>query len=120
MAVSRRALLALAAAGSAEARVVRLEVLGTEPAFAGQAFGAAGAYERLRARAHGEVDPAAPGNAVIQDLHLAPRNARGMVEYTADVEILRPAEPSRGNAIRGNLIAPAPSAIVRAIRARLA
>lgn len=96
----------------AEARVVRWEVLGTEPAFTGQSFGDGGAYERVRARAHGEIDPAAPGNATIQDLHLAPRTARGTVEYTADVEILRPADPARGNGVllfempnRGNKLA---------------
>lgn len=106
------AVLLLLCVRHAEARVVRWEVLSTEPAFAGQSFGDIGAYERIRARAHGEVDPAAPGNAVVQDLHLAPRNARGAVEYAADVEILRPAESSRGNGVllfevpnRGNKLA---------------
>lgn len=31
-----------------------------------------------------------PGNAIIQDIGLAPRNARGMVEYWTDVEVLVP------------------------------
>ena len=67
---------------SAQARITRLEVLRTEPAFGGQAFGTIGAYEHVTARAHGEVDPADPHNAIVQDLNLAPRNARGMVELT--------------------------------------
>lgn len=89
----------LALAASAEARIVRVEITSTEPAFSGAAFGAVGAYQRLRGRAFGEVDPAHPGNAIIQDIHLAPRNARGMVEYSTDIEILRPADLARGNRV---------------------
>jgi hypothetical protein len=36
------------------------------------------------------VDPKHPLNAIIQDIELAPRNARGMVEYVTDVEQRRP------------------------------
>ncbi len=71
----------------------------TEPAFGGAAFGDAGAYERIVARAHGELAPGAAANGVIQDLVLAPRNARGMVEYTTDVEILRPKSAAKSNGI---------------------
>jgi hypothetical protein len=92
-------LLGACLAAPADARIQRLEISETGPAFGGQAFGAAGAYERLRGRAHGEVDPAHPANAIIQDLALAPRNARGMVEYSTEVEIFRPAEPGRGNGV---------------------
>ena len=38
-------------------------------------------------------------NAIIQDIALAPRNARGMVEYVTDVEILRPADRQKGNGV---------------------
>lgn len=95
-----------------EAKIVRLEILRTEPAFGGQGFGAVGAYERVIARAHGEVDPASPLNAIIQDIELAPRNARGRVEYATDVEILKPVDMARGNRVllfevlnRGNKLA---------------
>src|SRR5690348_3250245 len=81
----------------ATARIVRMEILHSEPAFGGQQFGSTGAYERLTAKAYGEVDPADPHNAIIQDLRLAPRNARGMVEYATSVEILKPADLVRGN-----------------------
>jgi hypothetical protein len=71
-----------------------------------------GPYERVVARAYGEVDPAHPRNAIIQDLALAPRTERGLVDYSTDVEILRPADASRGNRVllfevvnRGNKIA---------------
>jgi hypothetical protein len=96
----------------AQARITRLEILRTEPAFGDQAFGEAGPYQHLFARAHGEVDPADPRNAAVQDLNLAPRNARGMVEYTTEVELLKPSDKARGNRIlffevnnRGNKLA---------------
>ena len=85
--------------GQVEARITRLEIIRTEPAFGGQAFGAAGAYEHVVAIAHGEIDPAEPGNAIIQDIALAPRNAAGRVEYTTQVELLRPADVARGNGV---------------------
>lgn len=97
-----RALAALAlllAAASAEARITRVEITETAPAFGGQAFGVAGAYERLRGRAFGEVDPTHLGNAIIQDIALAPRNARGMVEYETEIDILRPVDAARGNGV---------------------
>src|SRR5947199_1607062 len=60
-------------------------------------FGAVGAYEKITARASGEVDPTLPGNALITDIQFAPRNARGMVEYSMDVFILKPIDPSKGS-----------------------
>ena len=97
---------------AAQARVTRIEITRTEPAFGGASFGNVGAYERLIGRASGELDPADPANAIIQDLNLAPRNARGLVEYTTDIEILKPVDMARGNRIlfyevnnRGNKLA---------------
>ena len=49
------------------------------------------------ARAFGEVDPTDPRNAVIADIQLAPRNTRGMVEYSMDVFILKPVALANGN-----------------------
>ncbi|MBI3702791.1 MAG: hypothetical protein HY244_02810 [Rhizobiales bacterium] len=102
-----------AGAPPAEARITKIEIAKSQPAFGGQSFGTTGAYERLSGRAYGEVDPALPGNAIIQDLHLAPRNARGLVEYATDIEILRPADFARGNRVllfevlnRGNKLSP--------------
>ena len=61
-------------------------------AFGGASFGNVGSYEKIQGRAFGELDPANPLNAVITDITLAPRNARGMVEYAVDFYILRPVE----------------------------
>ncbi len=79
------------------AEVVRFEVTQRLPAFDGRSFGDTGVYERITGRATIALDPASDRNAVITDLGLAPRNAAGRVEATADVVILRPADPLRGN-----------------------
>lgn len=99
----RRILMTAVALGAltatAEARITRLEDLKVQPAFGGKSFSPAGAYERVTGRAHGEVDPKSPLNANIQDIQLAPRNARGMVEYDTDIDIIRPADPARSNGV---------------------
>lgn len=81
----------------AEARITHLEITKTEAAFGGQSFGETGAYEHLTGRVTGELDPADPANSGVQDINLAPRNARGMVEYVTNVELLKPADTARGN-----------------------
>jgi hypothetical protein len=97
----------------ADARITHLEITKTEPAFGGQSFGKAGAYEHLTGQVTGELDPADPANSGIQDINLAPRNARGMVEYVTNIELLKPADMARGNRVlffevnnRGNKLAP--------------
>ncbi len=93
-------LAALAAAwpSHASAEITKLVISRTEsPTFQGTSFGNAGPYEKLVGRASGEIDPRDPRHAVIADIALAPRNARGMVEYETDVFILRPVDPAKGN-----------------------
>ena len=81
-----------------QARIVRIELTSRQsPAFTGKVFGRVGTYEKLRGKAYGELDPANPQNALITDIRLAPRNARGMVEYAMDIYILKPTDLSRGN-----------------------
>lgn len=63
----------------------------------GRSFGDTGPYERLRGRAWFAVDPRAPAQAGIVDIDRAPVNADGLVECVADVCILKPADPRRGN-----------------------
>ena len=81
----------------AHSRVTRLDITSREPAFGGRSFGAVGAYEILRGTATAVADPNAPLNAGIVDLDKAPRNADGLVEYTFEVDILKPVEITRGN-----------------------
>jgi hypothetical protein len=97
----------------ADARITHLEISKTEPAFGGQSFGDVGPYEHLTGRVTGELDPADPANSGIQDINLAPRNARGMVEYVTNIELVKPTDMARGNRIlffevnnRGNKLAP--------------
>src|SRR5262249_13801355 len=89
---------AVSLATTAEARITQLQVVRLEsPTFGGMTFGSVGAYEKITARAFGEVDPSLPGNALITDIQFAPRNARGMVEYSMDVVIVKPIDPSKGS-----------------------
>ena len=62
--------------------LVRLVVNQRRPLAEGHSFGSIGPYERLDATAYFEEDPRDPHNAVIVDLDRAPRNARGMVEFS--------------------------------------
>jgi len=96
----------------AQAALTRIEILERQPFAGGRAFGEAGPYERIIGRFHGELDPAHPLNRRIVDLGLASRNDRGRVEYTADLEILKPVDATRGNGTllydvnnRGNKVA---------------
>src|ERR1700675_4551930 len=68
-------------------------------AFGGARFGNVGSFEKIQGRAFGELEPAHPLNAVITDITLAPRNARGMVEYAVDFYIYRPVNPASGNKV---------------------
>jgi hypothetical protein len=88
----------VAFAAAAQARVTKI-VIDTKvsPAFNGASFGTAGPYETLAGRAFGEIDPNDPHNAIIQDLKFAPRNARGMVEYTASFQLVKPIDMSRSS-----------------------
>ena len=86
-----------------EAHITRIVIdpaRSESPAFEGRMFGPdgkVGTYEKLRGKAFGEVDPDDPRNAVITDLKLAPRNARGKVEYSMDIFILKPIDLTKGN-----------------------
>ena len=79
--------------------IVEITIDAIEPFAAGQTFGDAGSYLRIKGIAKGEIDPAAPQNGVIADLDKATRNARGMIEYETDFFILRPAELGRTKGI---------------------
>ena len=81
----------------AHSRVTRLDITSRETAFGGRSFGDVGAYEILLGTATAVADPSAPLNAGIVDLENAPRNAEGLVEYTFEVDILKPVDLSRGN-----------------------
>jgi hypothetical protein len=87
----------LACAPPAGAQVTRLEILSREPAPTRPAAEPTPPYEIIHGRVHGEVDPADPHNRIIQDLALAPRNARGRVEYVATFAVAVPVDRTRSS-----------------------
>jgi hypothetical protein len=91
------ALLALAAATPAEARVIRFDVQSTQPFAGGTTFGASGAFEELTGVATLAVDPRDPLNAGIVDLDGAPKDAQGLVEFSTPFLIIKPTDMSKGN-----------------------
>ena len=101
-----RMALAAAAAGAlllvavaSEARVTKITISSTTPAFNGQAFGDVGTYEQIRGTAAGELDPLDPRNLVITDIQQAPRNANGNVQYTATFTMLKPIDMSKASGV---------------------
>src|SRR3954469_4879571 len=92
------AALLLVAASAADARITRLKIVEKQsPTFGGYAFPGVGPYEKIVGKGYGELDPNDPKNAVIVDIKLAPRNARGKVEYAFDFYILKPLDLRKGN-----------------------
>jgi hypothetical protein len=88
----------LLVAVAAEAQITKIVIDRVEsPTFRGRAFGEVGRYEKLVGRAFGEVDPQHPLNAGIQDIELAPKNARGRVEYVADFYLIKPIDMSKSS-----------------------
>ena len=83
-----------------EARVTRIEIVKVEsPAPAGRAGATSLPYERLSGKAYGELDPNDPKNAIVTDIKLAPRNARGKVEYAATFSLMKPIDMSQSSGV---------------------
>lgn len=90
------ALLGLLGAVPLSARIVSLQIDSREAA---PGANSPIAFETIRGRARGEVDPGDPRDAGIQDLRFAPRNARGRVEYETDFVLIKPVEMSQSNGL---------------------
>ena len=88
----------LAGAPMAQAQITRIVIDETvSPAFDGVSYGEVGQYETLRGRAFGELDPNDPRHDIITDIHLAPTNAEGKVEYMASFTLVKPIDISRSS-----------------------
>jgi hypothetical protein len=72
------------------ARVTRIAI---------EATGVAGNNQTLSGHFYGELDPKDPHNSIITDIPFAPRNARGMVEYSATFALSKPADMSKSNGV---------------------
>ncbi|HEY7114780.1 MAG TPA: alpha/beta hydrolase domain-containing protein [Thermoanaerobaculia bacterium] len=99
-------LLALCATGSASAAVVSVEVRSREDLAGGRPYGLAGGYEKVSGTMRFAVRPDDPHDLAIVDLALAPRNARGLVEFSADFYVIEPKDPARGS---GDLLLEVPN-----------
>ena len=102
-----------------QAGITHIEIANTEDYSPGTAYGAVGAYEKLTGAITGEVDPNNPKNAIITDLVLAPVNANGKVEYTADFIMIKPKDMTKANGIlrydapnRGNMLTYPPDPVL--------
>ncbi len=85
------ALCLLVGTAAAHANIVKLEITRVEPA--------GPTHERITGKAYGELDPADPKNAVITDLDLAPRNARGKVEYVTTFTLVKPKDMTKASGV---------------------
>jgi hypothetical protein len=79
------------------AAVTSIHVIDRSDVLGNTSFGSAGPYERIVAKANFAVDPKLPANRIINDIDLAPRNEAGLVEFAADIYVLKPRDPARGN-----------------------
>ena len=81
----------------AAAEVVRIEITEKSPVLDGKSFGKTGPYDRLVGKVHFEVDPKNDANRRVSDIDYAPLNSRGRVEFSADLYLLVPRDPAKGN-----------------------
>jgi hypothetical protein len=56
-------------------------------------------YERITGKVYFAVDPTLAANQIITDIALAPRNDKGLVEFSADLEVQRPKTKGNGTAL---------------------
>jgi hypothetical protein len=83
--------LLLASIAPAEAAVTRFVMESRTPHPQNPAF------ETVTGRFEGTLDPNHARNRIITDIALAPRNAQGLVEYSATFQMIKPVEVSRAS-----------------------
>ena len=83
-----------------QARVTRIVIdeMAPLPALAAAGAAPAIAYQQIAGRAFGELDPALPGNALIQDITLA-RDASGRVRYVSSFVIYQPVNAQQASGL---------------------
>jgi hypothetical protein len=85
--------------GSAFAEVTKVTIAAKTPVLDGQAFGSTGAYEKLVGTIEFALDPSERHNKAIVDLQHAAKGRDGKVHFTADLFVLQPVDPARGNGV---------------------
>lgn len=81
---------------TAQARITRIVIDETLPLAAAASGGMA--YEQIAGRAFGELDPRAPGNAIIQDIELG-KDPDGKVRYVATFVLTKPVDMVRASGL---------------------
>jgi hypothetical protein len=76
---------------------LRIEFDSKMPFAGGKSLGNTGPYERLLGTASFAIDPNEKDLPFICDLEFAPRNADGLVEFKAVLDIVKPVDLSKGN-----------------------
>ena len=76
---------------------IRLEFESKTPFAGGKSFGDVGPYERLLGMVSFAIDPNEKDLPFICDLEFAPRNAAGLVEFKAVLDIVKPADMKKSN-----------------------
>ena len=84
------AIVLLAGVGRVDANVTKIEILKVEPK---------PPYEHISGLIHGELDPNDPKNALITDIKLAPRSAKGKVEYIAQFSLVKPIDMTKSTGV---------------------
>ena len=84
---------------TAFAEVSKVDITQRSDVLNGRVYGNAGVYEWVHGRAHFTLDPAHSRNKAVVDIELAPKNAKGLVEYSADIVILRPKDAAKVNGV---------------------
>lgn len=96
IAVLAAALFGAFTAPTAQARITRIVIDETLPLAAVASGGMA--YEQIAGRAFGELDPRAPGNAIIQDIELG-KDPDGKVRYVATFVLTKPVDLTRASGL---------------------
>jgi len=82
---------------AAQGAVRSVEIVERSVILDGQAFGAAGAYQRIVGKVRFGLDPKLAANRIVRDLDFAAANAAGEVECAADLYMLQPVDAAKGN-----------------------
>jgi hypothetical protein len=93
----RLAAVFVAFAGALFGRVTGIEIKSRQDVLGGRSFGAAGPYERIIGVVHFSHSTTNHHNGRIVDLDKAVNAKAGAVEFAADVIIIRPKSPDKGN-----------------------
>ena len=80
-----------------QAAVRTVHIVDRSDVLEGRSFSKSGPYEKIVARVWFTLDPKLPANQLVRDIDLAVTNAEGLVEFSADLYVLKPRDPSKGN-----------------------